>query len=333
MEGAGLAARVAAFLRTRRTRRNWPAEQGTQGAQGAWRLCVAFSGGLDSTVLLHCLAGLRAPLGFELTAVHIHHGLQPEADAWVEHCAAVCADLAVPLTVERVVVVTADKGVEAAARDARRKIFAAQPVDAIVLAQHRDDQAETLLFRLLRGAGTRGLAAMRAVTPSADGPDLWRPLLDTPRAEILAYAKANALRWVDDPSNDDPVYTRNFLRLTVLPALAARFPAVNAILARTAEQMAEDATLLDELAALDAEGAYNVEGGLSCARLAALTPARARNLLRGWLARAGVFIDRAHLNDLLKQALAAPDAHPEIHIAGQCVRREGGWLRLRNKLE
>ncbi len=320
MESAGPADRVAAFLRARLPL------VGPIGLAGRGRLCVGFSGGLDSTVLLHILAGLRARLGFELTALHVHHGLLPEADAWADHCAALCADWAVPLSVERVAVVASDKGVEAAARDARRRAFAVQSADAILLAQHRDDQAETLLFRLLRGAGTRGLAAMRPVTPSANGPELWRPLLDTPRADILAYAKAHALRWIDDPSNDDPAYARNFLRLTVLPALATRFPAVNAILARTAGQMAEDATLLDELAALDAEGAYDAEGGLSCARLAALSPARARNLLRGWLAHAGIHIDRARLDDLLKQALAAPDAHPEIRIGDRRLMRRRGFL-------
>ncbi|MBM4189344.1 MAG: tRNA lysidine(34) synthetase TilS [Betaproteobacteria bacterium] len=324
MEGTGPAARVAAFLREQRDRRE---RRVVQGAQGAWQLCVGFSGGLDSTVLLHCLAGLRAPLGLELTALHVHHGLQSEADAWAEHCAAVCADLAVPLAIERVRVVTTDKGIEAAARDARRRVFAAQPAAAILLAQHRDDQAETFLFRLLRGAGTRGLAAMRPVTPITQGPDLWRPLLDTPRAEILGYAKDNALRWVDDPSNADAAYTRNFLRLNIVPALATRFPAVGAILARTAEQMAEDAALLDELAELDFEGACDAEGGLSCLRLMALTPARARNLLRGWLARSGVFIDRARLDDLLKQALSAPDAHPEIRIGERYLKRSRGFLR------
>ncbi len=317
MEGVGPAARVAAFLRARRDQ---------QAVPGAWRLCVAYSGGLDSTVLLHCLAGLRAPLGLELTALHIHHGLRPEADTWAGHCAAQCARLAVPLKVERVAIVTGDKGLEAAARDARRKHFAAQEADAILLAQHQDDQAETILFRLLRGAGTRGLAAMRPVTPTTTGPDLWRPLLDTPRTEIRAYAEAQALRWIEDPSNADPVHTRNFLRLTILPILATRFPAVNAILARTADQMAEDAALLEALAMQDAEGAHDAAGGLSCARLAALTPARARNVLRGWLAQSGVFVDRARLDDLLKQALAAPDAHPQIRIGEHRLRRSRGFL-------
>ncbi len=316
MEGAGPATRVAAFLCAQRDR----------SAKGVWRLCVAFSGGIDSTVLLHCLAGLRVPLDFELTALHIHHGLRPEADAWAEHCTVQCADLAVPLTIERVSIVSNGKGLEAAARDARREIFAVQEADAIVLAQHRDDQAETLLFRLMRGAGTRGLAAMRAVTPSIAGPALWRPLLDISRTEILAYAEAHALRWIDDPSNADPIHTRNFLRLTVLPALAARFPAVNAILARTADQLAEDAELLDALAMQDAEGACDAIGGLSCARLMALTPARARNLLRGWLARSGVFVDRARLDDLLRQAFAAPDAHPENRIGERRLKRSRGFL-------
>jgi tRNA(Ile)-lysidine synthase len=318
MGRAGPADRIAAFLR---------AQHNGRPAEAAWRLCAAFSGGLDSTVLLHCLVSLRAQLGFELTALHVHHGLQPSADAWAGHCTALCAAWGVPLTLERVAVVSADKGLEAAARDARRHAFAAQPADAILLAQHRDDQAETFLFRLLRGAGTRGLAAMRPVTHSPAGPDLWRPLLDTPRTEILAYAKAHALSWVDDPSNDDVAYARNFLRLSILPVLTARFPAASAILARTAEQMAEDAQLLDELAALEAADACDAEGGLSCVRLAALSPARARNLLRWWLARSAVFVDRARLDDLLKQALSMPDAHPEIRIAERRLQRSRGFLR------
>jgi tRNA(Ile)-lysidine synthase len=318
--GPDLPTEVGAFLRA------WLPAQGA--AHGLAHLCVGYSGGLDSTVLLHVLAGQRQGLGFTLSALHVHHGLMPEADAWAVHCAKVCAAWAVPLTVERMAVQTADKGVEAAARDARRAAFARQPVEAIVLAQHQGDQAETLLFRLLRGAGTRGLSAMRPVVIVAGSPPLWRPLLTTPRAELLRYAESHSLSWIEDPSNADPVYSRNFLRNAVLPLLAQRFPAVTTILARTAEQLAEDAALLDELAALDMQVALDAEGRLCTAHLAALSAPRARNVLRHWLAQAGLHIDRARLEDLLRQALAAPDAHPLIQIKGCTITRHAGILAL-----
>lgn len=298
-------------------------------AQGTAHLCVGYSGGLDSTVLLHLVAAQRQAVGFTLSALHIHHGLMPEADAWAVHCAQVCASWAVPLTVERLTVAVTDKGVEAAARDARRAAFARQSVDAIVLAQHQGDQAETLLFRLLRGAGTRGLSAMRPVVTVAGSPPLWRPLLSTPRAAILSYAEAHALSWIEDPSNTDVAYSRNFLRNAVLPVLAQRFPAVTSILARTAGQLAEDAALLDELAALDMQGAMDAQGRLRTACLAARSAPRARNVLRHWLAQGGIHIDRARLDDLLRQARAAPDAHPLIQIkGGYTITRDAGVLSL-----
>jgi len=314
--GPDLPTEVGAFLRA------------VLPATGAAHLCVGYSGGLDSTVLLHLLAAQRQDLGFTLSALHVHHGLMPEADAWAVQCAKVCAAWAVPLTVERMTVQTADKGVEAAARDARRAAFSRQKVDAIVLAHHQGDQAETLLFRLLRGAGTRGLAAMRPVVSVAGSPALWRPLLTTPRGALMRYAEAHSLSWIEDPSNADPRYSRNFLRNAVVPLLATRFPAVTAILARTATQMGEDADLLDALAAHDMQGAMDAEGRLSTACLAALSPPRARNVLRHWLAQAGLHVGRARVDDLLRQALAAPDAHPLIQINGYTLTRHAGILAL-----
>lgn len=318
---ADLPAEVSAFIKARRP------------SQGDLRLCVGFSGGLDSSVLLHILAGLRPSLGYVLSAVHVHHGLSPLADAWAAQCTQVCAALAVPLTVEQLMVRATDKGVEAAARDVRRVAFARQSVDAIVLAQHREDQAETLMFRLLRGAGSRGLSAMRAVQVDVTGPARWRPLLAHSRADLLAYAEAQQLTWIEDPSNADPVYSRNFLRNAVFPLLATRFPAVAAILARTAVQMGEDADLLDALAALDLRGGVDAEGQLRTACLAVLSPPRARNLLRYWLARAGVHIDRARLDDLLRQALALPGAHPMMQTKSYTIARHEGILVLSLKHE
>lgn len=313
-----------------------------RGADQPARICVGYSGGLDSTVLVHALHALPLSLpslpgsdpsghaGFELSAVHIHHGLVAAADTWAAQVTAQCAVWGVPLVMQSVAVTAGGQGIEAAARDARKAVFASLPVDAIVLAQHQGDQAETVLFRLLRGAGSRGLSGMRARLPGTTAfgreaaPQLWRPLLTLSRAQLLAYAKTHDLRWVEDPSNADVVYTRNFLRQRIFPLLRERFPAVESVLARTAEQLAEDTELLEVLAALDTgEGS---ETGLACARLRALSPARARNVLRTWLAKAGVFVDRARLDDLWRQALAAPDAHPLIQIGARRLRRAQGVL-------
>ena len=174
---------------------------------GGW--CVAFSGGLDSTVLLHLLAQLaRSEALPALSALHVHHGLQAAADGWPAHCQAVCRSLGIPLRVERVQVAVGGS-IEQAARDARYRAFQANLGEGQVLltAQHLDDQAETLLFRLLRGAGLRGLAAMPASRPLGGG-RLCRPLLGVSRAELEAYAQAHRLDWVEDPSNQDPRFAQ-----------------------------------------------------------------------------------------------------------------------------
>lgn len=187
--------------------------------------CVAFSGGLDSTVLLHLLVSLsrRMPLP-PIRALHIQHGLQAAAEAWPEHCRQVCTALGVPLRV-RHVQVQPGASVERAARDARYGAFVEELVtgELLLTAQHRDDQAETLLFRLLRGAGVRGLAGMPASRPLGAG-QLLRPLLAASRAELQAYADAHQLHWVEDPSNGDVQYSRNYLRQQVLPLLTQLRP-------------------------------------------------------------------------------------------------------------
>lgn len=297
------------------------------------RIGVAFSGGLDSTVLLHRLTQLSAGQGvapvFSLFALHVHHGLSPNADAWATHCQRVCAALKVPLTLTRVTVIPTDKGLEAAARSARMAAFAdffrTQDLDWLMLAQHRDDQAETVLFRLLRGAGSRGLAGMRQESVQ-HGVRLWRPLLSVSRAELHAWAVAQGLDWIEDESNQDSRHTRNWLRHEVLPKLRQRFPALDAVLARTARQCAEDADLLDALAALDALTVFDSAGCIQTRPLAALSEPRARNLLRHWLAGQGLHLDRARLDDLLRQALSESDAHPRIQIGPRVLIRRQGAL-------
>ncbi|MDH5222477.1 MAG: tRNA lysidine(34) synthetase TilS [Betaproteobacteria bacterium] len=201
------------------------------------RVAVGLSGGIDSVVLLHLLRALRRRAGFRLEALHVHHGLSPHADAWARFCRALCRRWRVPLTVRRVKVVKRGAGLEAAARAARRAAFARHPAQVIALAHQLDDQAETVLLNLLRGAGTRGARAMPVAGRSGDK-TVWRPLLAVPRNEVLAYARAHALSWVEDESNADDALTRNFLRLHVGPLLETRFPRWREALARAARQFA-----------------------------------------------------------------------------------------------
>lgn len=250
-------------------------------------LWVGYSGGLDSSVLLHALAAAPAARARGLRAWHVHHGLHPDADAWAAHCAQVCAGYGLELTVARVSVARdGGDGPEAAARAARHAAFAAGLGDGevLALAHHRDDQAETVLLRLLRGSGPDGLAAMRPWRECGRG-RLWRPLLALPRAALEAYAQLHALRWIDDPSNDETRYDRNFLRHRVLPLLSERWPQAGAALAQSARLQDEAASLLD---ADDAVALAQVRSldpqALSRSGLRALAPARRARVLRRWIA-------------------------------------------------
>ena len=200
-------------------------------------LVAGLSGGVDSVVLLHLLRDLAPRHGYALSALHVHHGLSPNADAWARFCRKLCREWGVPLAVRRVSVQRKGRGLEAAAREARRAVFARLRAHAIALAHQLDDQAETVLLNLLRGAGTRGAAAMPAAG-KLGRKLLLRPLLDAPRREILAYARAHRLAWIEDESNRDDALTRNFLRLQVGPLLEQRFPRWRESLARAARHFA-----------------------------------------------------------------------------------------------
>jgi tRNA(Ile)-lysidine synthase len=214
------------------------------------RILLGFSGGLDSTVLLHVLRALAPRFGLRLAALHVHHGLSPNADDWLRQCRRSCRALGVPLRVRRVRVARRSRrGIEAAARDARQAAFRAARADAIALAHQLDDQAETVLLQLLRGAGPRGASAMPAVGRLGTK-QLLRPLLDVPREAIAAYATSQGLTWVEDESNASEALTRNYLRRHVGPPIANRFPRWRESLARAARQFA--ATQLDERALLRA---------------------------------------------------------------------------------
>jgi tRNA(Ile)-lysidine synthase len=201
------------------------------------RVAVGLSGGVDSVVLLHLLRAAAPRLGCSVSAVHVHHGLSPNAGAWARFCRKLCRAWGVPLTVRRVRVRRAGKGPEAAAREARRAVFAGSPAEVVALAHQLDDQAETVLLNLLRGAGPRGASAMPAAG-RLGSKILWRPLLAVPRRAILAYACAHRLQWIEDESNGDEALTRNFLRRRVGPLLEQRFPRWRESLARAARHFA-----------------------------------------------------------------------------------------------
>jgi len=289
-------------------------------------LLLAFSGGLDSTVLLHLLAENRTALNYELIAIHVHHGLQAEADSWPAHCAQVCAAWNVPLTQVRVQAnPMLGESPEAAARNARYLALAtALPARGVLLtAHHQDDQAETLLLQLLRGAGPRGLASMPEWAPFAGGHQV-RPLLGHTRADLLEYAHQHQLVWIDDPSNTICNYDRNFLRHRVFPLLAERWPAAARTMARSATVCADAASLLDEMAAIDlAWVRLNRDSVLSVSGLLALSPSRRRNAIMHWFSRLGLpGPASAHLVRIEVDVLAArPDAMPCVRWPGVSVRR------------
>jgi len=282
------------------------------------RLCVGLSGGRDSVVLLHALAALRGfGLAVELSAVHVNHALSANADTWAAFCDTLCRAIGIPLAVVRVEVprVGCGEGLEAAARRLRHAVFAGRCADWLALAHHRDDQAETILFRLLRGAGVGGAAGMPAERSQVGGPRLIRPLLDLPRLLLAAYAEENALRWVEDESNADGRYRRNHLRRQVMPRIEERFPGAAQVLARAGCHFAEAALLLEELAKIDRAAAVGVQGRIDLARFKVLSKARAGNLLRSELLAAGFQAPEARWLDEALRQLATVGTGSETCVA------------------
>ncbi|OGT85142.1 MAG: tRNA lysidine(34) synthetase TilS [Gammaproteobacteria bacterium RIFCSPLOWO2_02_FULL_61_13] len=255
-------------------------------------LVLGLSGGMDSVSLLHILAELSGPLRFSLRAVHINHGISPRAADWARFCQRLCAQLGTPLAVEAVDISSfRHLGPEAAARAARWSALRRHQADFLVLAQHRDDQAETLLLQLLRGAGPAGLSGM---APSVFFSDslrgqvrVLRPMLDLSRAEVEAFIRSRGYQWVEDESNANVALDRNFLRHQVLPAIMNRHAHATRALSRSAGLLAEAAVLLEELgrqdiALLEKDGALDLPG------LRALGDARARNALRAYCNQRGI---------------------------------------------
>ncbi len=293
-----------------------------QAAPSGTAYCLAYSGGMDSTVLLHLarMAGLP-----NLSAIHVHHGLQPSADGWAAHCHTQCSEWAVPLQVLRVrVELQHPQGPEAAAREARYAALREQlPAGAVLLtAHHAGDQAETILLRLLRGTGVDGLAAM-AMSSTFGTHSLWRPLLRTPRVALRDYAQQHGLRWLEDPHNSDPRYARSWLRAEVMPALRVRWPDADAQLARAADHAADATLLLTRLADGLLRRLQGENGGLSVSGLLQLEAAERRLLLRHWLQQQGLPPPFAYtLRQLETDVLpAAATAMPLLRWPGAEFRR------------
>jgi len=294
--------------------------------------CLAYSGGIDSQVLLHLLHLTK----LNVIAVYIDHGLQTESSAWAKHCEQQCKQLEIPFQCIQVNASPEKRqSPEAAARTARYAALKKIVLDGVCLltAQHQDDQAETVLLQLLRGGGAAGLAAMPEINSFSKG---WhcRPLLETTQQAIKNYANQNQLKWVEDPSNQQQQYDRNYLRHTVIPAIQQRWTSMNKTLTVFAQQQAENSNLLDALAEIDLRSVLQSDNSLDILRLTELDNARLRNTLRFWIKSFhGPMPSRAVLQQIVQQIFnPSHDTHALISWADVEVRRYKDSLYLLNKI-
>lgn len=288
---------------------------------------IAYSGGLDSTALLHLAVEAGLPQQVQLAAIHVHHGLQPEADAWAKHCQAQCDALGVGF---KQVQAELELGtaLEERARDARYRIFTElmNRGGLLLQAHHADDQAETLLFRMLRASGVRGLGGIPAQRVLGNG-QLLRPLLEVTRQQLQQYAEVRQLCWVEDPSNVELVHNRNFLRAQVMPVLQQRWPALAKSFTDSARHCQQAQQLCDDLAQLDLQDAEFPGAGLSLQQLESLPAHRRWNLLRYWLHRVAVLPSEMQLQKLWQDlAGARNDAQPSFQLGQFWLRRYRGGL-------
>lgn len=293
---------------------------------------IGLSGGIDSVVLLDLM---RHQPNLNLRAVHIHHGLSPNADRWADFCRNLCEKQRIPFEL-RNVNVSGTNGVEGNARQARYQAIgeAIRPNEVFVTAHHLDDQAETVLLALKRGSGLKGLAAMQAVSFRQNF-TLFRPLLTVSKAEITDYAERRHLSHITDESNADNRYDRNFLRNQILPTLNQRFPAFNQMLARSAQHCAEQQALIEELLESELQTRLGTENQLNIHGFEAYSPLKQQQLLRLWLARNNVQMpSKIQLQAVISELIfAKPDRNPQVVLDGKIVRRFRQTLFIMNKGE
>jgi tRNA(Ile)-lysidine synthase len=281
-------------------------------------MTVALSGGVDSVVLLHLLHQLQKRQNFTLKASHVHHGLSKNADKWVKFCEKLCTKLSVPLDVHRIKLPQKKSlGIEGEARQLRYEKLLQSQTDLVVLAHHEDDQAETFLLQLMRGAGVKGLSSMAYFDATRR---LWRPLLNASRIDIESYAKKHKLKWIEDESNQNIDFDRNFIRSKVLPILKNRFNHIIKVISRSSSHLAEAQHLLDDLAQMDLKSnlkSINYKHKLQVKTLDKLSNARAKNILRYWLEiNHQMMPSKDLLDELLRQVLTAKkDATIKIHLS------------------
>ena len=292
------------------------------------RYIVAFSGGLDSSVLAHALAGQDTPV----VAVHIDHNLQDESAHWAQHCEDFANTLGIQFHCHKIdVQLESGKGPEASARDARYAALHSEvgPGDWLLSAHHREDQAETLLLNLVRGSGPAGIAGIGAVRRFGPG-WLVRPLLDIERADLLEYAQHNDIQWIEDPSNADKRFDRNFLRHEIMPRLKTRWPDIATRLQRSAVHSGEASGLLVDLAKIDLEKLGGQSQRLPIAPLIDLPRDRQKNLIRYALRARGLTVPTAlQMENILDEVMPArEDAQPQLRWPGGSVRRYRGALYL-----
>ena len=281
-------------------------------------MTVALSGGLDSVVLLHLLHQLQKTHHYTLKASHVHHGLSKNADNWVKFSEKLCTKLSVPLDVHYIKLPQKKSlGIEGEARRLRYEKLLQSKTDLVVLAHHEDDQAETFLLQLIRGAGIKGLSSMAHFD---DSRRLWRPLLNTSRTDIESYAKKHKLKWIEDESNLNIDFDRNFIRSKVLPILKNRFSHIIKVISRSSTHLAEAQHLLDDLAKIDLKSylkSNNYKNKLQVKTLDKLSNSRAKNVLRYWLEiNDQLMPSKDLLDELLRQVLTAKkDAELKIQLS------------------
>ncbi len=307
----------------------------------AFRIALAFSGGLDSTVLLHLAAEACKQRSIKLFAFHVHHGLSPNADHWLAHCDEQARQEGITFVARKVQINPHDKlGIEQAARRARYGALAdmctSNDVSLLLTAHHQDDQAETVVLQLLRGAGLPGLSAMATLQSEnallGAGIALGRPLLEMTRADLELWADTNAIKHIVDESNDNLRFRRNEVRQQLMPLLEQQLPGVQKSIARSARHLQTAQRLLDELAAMDLQSCGDADS-LVIARLRQLSHDRLDNLLRYWLRQCGAdqYPSDAQLYQLREQMLhARDDAHPLLTLCGLTLERHCGHLLARH---